>query len=250
MLAKVDLNIVDPVEPITFHISLAQIMSDMVCVVTGSKTYKYMKLEDKFHSFRAMHTQLFPHGRDNISEEYTCHAWAKNTVQLVVGTDRGEILVCAMSGEFLIYVPDSPRGKRIDSIQPYSQGLVLGGEAGKIWVYKGSEDENQVYEPFQKLWSGNRDHPKSHAMQIEPENITQMCITPEEDVLYYIDRNNQLLKTYMTFDGSDEAHWPSEYVQGVFHNEPIKGMDISLRKKTIVTCSANYVCVWNWGDKK
>ena len=120
MLAKVDLNIVDPVEPLTFQISLAQIMSDMVCVVTGSQTYKYIKLEENFRSFRALHTQLFPHGRDDISQEYTCHAWAKNTVQLVVATIKGDILICAMSGEFLIYVPDSPRGSRIDSIQPYS----------------------------------------------------------------------------------------------------------------------------------
>lgn len=67
MLAKVDLNIVDPVEPLTFQISLAQIMSDMVCVVTGSQTYKYIKLEENFRSFRLLHTQLFPHGRDDIS---------------------------------------------------------------------------------------------------------------------------------------------------------------------------------------
>ena len=69
-------------------------------------------------------------------------------MQLVVTTASGDILICAMSGEFLIYVPDSPRGKRIDSIQPYSRGLILGGEEGRIWVYEGTEDENEVYVPF------------------------------------------------------------------------------------------------------
>lgn len=35
-------------------------MSDMVCVVTGTGTYRYMKLEENFRSFREMHSQLLP----------------------------------------------------------------------------------------------------------------------------------------------------------------------------------------------
>ena len=81
MLAKIDLNVVDPhYEISTFQISLAQIMSDMVCVVTGTSTYKYMKIEDNFRNIREMHSQLMPHGRDDISQNYTSHAWAKDTV--------------------------------------------------------------------------------------------------------------------------------------------------------------------------
>ena len=121
MLSKIDLNVVDPhVEPLTFQISLAQVMSDMVCVVTGTSTYKYMKVEDNFRQLREMHSQLRPHGRDNVSQEYTGHAWAKDTVQLIVTTARGDILICAMSGEFRFYIPDSPKGYRIDCICPHS----------------------------------------------------------------------------------------------------------------------------------
>lgn len=89
-----------------------------------------------------MHTQLFPRGRDEISSEYTAHAWAKDKVQLVITTVRGDILICAMSGEFQTYIPESPRDDlRIDSILPFSHGLILGGEQGKIWVYEGTENE-------------------------------------------------------------------------------------------------------------
>ena len=49
-------------------------------------------------------------------------------------------------------------------------------------------------------------------MQIEPESIAQMCITPEENMLYYVDRNNQLLKTELILDGSDAEAVKSEYV--------------------------------------
>ena len=67
-------------------------------------------------------------------------------------------------------------------------------------------------------------------MQIEPESIAQMCISAEEDVLYYVDRNNQLLKTELILDDPEAEPGRSEYVQGPFHNEQITGMDICLRK--------------------
>ena len=90
-------------------------------------------------------------------------------MQLVISTARGDILVCGMSGEFQIYIPDSPRGKRIDSILPYSSGLIFGGANGKIWVYEGTEHDTQVYVPSQTLYSGDRDNPKD--MHIEPKSI-------------------------------------------------------------------------------
>ena len=77
-----------------------------------------------------------------------------------------------------------------------------------------------------------------------------MVITPEEDLLYYIDRNNQLLFTNLQLEASDPEAGKSEYVIGPFHNEPITGMDICLRKQLIVTCSVSYICIWNWNDRK
>ena len=57
-----------------------------------------------------------------------------------------------------------------------------------------------------------------------------MVLSPEEDILYYIDRNNQLLQTSLSYDGSDSEAGISIYVQGPFPNEKITGMDICLRK--------------------
>ena len=79
-----------------------------------------------------------------------------------------------------------------------------------------------------------------------------MVMNSTEDVLYYIDRNNQLLKLNLCLDGTDvdEDQKLSEYVHGPFHHEPITGMDICLRKQLIVTCSESYICIWNWAEKK
>ena len=78
MLAKVDLNVVEPnlEELRTFQISLHPVMG-LACVVTGFDTYHYMKLEENFRAFNVTHTELQT-GRDDISTEYTCHAWAKD----------------------------------------------------------------------------------------------------------------------------------------------------------------------------
>ena len=148
MLAKVDLSIVDPLDTSSFQISLYQ-TTQMVCVITGQNTYKYLKLEDNMRAFKETHSQLVPHGRDNISTDYTAHCWAKDLVQLIVATANGDILVCAMSGEFLIYIPGSPQGHRIDCLVPYSRGFIATGQDGYIWPFEQSQLENVVYRPQQ-----------------------------------------------------------------------------------------------------
>lgn len=131
ILAKVDFSIVDPVEPRSFQISLHPVMG-LACVVTGTNTYQFMKVEENFRSFNVVHSELQT-GRSDISTDYTCHCWAKDTTQLVVATAVGDILVCNMNGEFVIQVPDSPSlrvqdGIRIDTMVPYLRGLILAGE--------------------------------------------------------------------------------------------------------------------------
>lgn len=54
--------------------------------------------------------------------------------------------------------------------------------------------------------------------------------SPIDDCLFYIDKNNQLLKVALALDGTDVDSTKSEYVHGPFHHEEITGMDICLRK--------------------
>lgn len=149
----------------------------------------------------------------------------------------------------MIYVPDSPQGNRIDCVIPYSRGLILAGEGGTIWPFEATPNENLIYKPQQPaINSGDRDQPKK--IEIGPESITQMVINPIEDTLYYIDRNNQLLKVSLALDGTDPESTMSAYVHGPFHHEEITGMDTCLRKQLIVTCSASYIMIWNYFERK
>ena len=54
----------------------------------------------------------------------------------------------------------------------------------------------------------------------------------------------------IALDGTDVESTRSEYVHGPFHHEEITGMDTCLRKQLIVTCSASYICIWNYDEKK
>ena len=87
-------------------------------------------------------------------------------------------------------------------------------------------------------------------MKIDANNITNVVLNTTEDMLYYVDRNNQLLKLNIALDGTDVESTKSEYVHGPFHFEDITGMDICLRKQLIVTCSKSYICIWNYAERK
>ena len=123
---------------------------------------------------------------------------------------------------------------RIDCVESYSRGLILAGEEGTIWTFEGIDDEDLVYQLKEIVESKDRETPRE--IQIDPANITQMVLSPEEDILFYTDRNNQLLKVDLSLF-SKEDPGRSEYVLGPNHHEPITGMDICLRKQLIVTCS-------------
>ena len=77
-----------------------------------------------------------------------------------------------------------------------------------------------------------------------------MVINMTEDILYFIDDCNQLLKVNLALDGTDVESTKSEYVHGPFHEDELTGMDICLRKQLIVTCSKEYIIIWNWADRK
>ena len=249
MLAKIDLHVIDPVESPTFQISLAHIMADMVCVVTGQNTYKFMKMEENLRSFKELHSQLRPRGRQVVSQQYTAHCWAKDKIQLVIATATGDMIVCNMSGEFIICIQlNKPSyGMRIDALYPYSRGIIATGQDGYIWPFEASKEE--YYRP-QQAPICSKDRVKVNEMVIEAGSIASVVLNSTEDMLYFIDRNNQFLKLNIALDGTDVDSTMSEYVHCPFHFEEITGMDICLRKQLVVTCSKSYICIWNYADRK
>lgn len=80
MLARCKLGVMDPLDSIStasFQISLFY-TNKMVCVVTGTNTYRFLTLEENMKSFKENHSQIVPRGHENISTDYTAHCWAKD----------------------------------------------------------------------------------------------------------------------------------------------------------------------------
>lgn len=65
-----------------------------------------------------------------------------------------------------------------------------------------------------------------------------MVLSPNEDILYYVTRSNQLLRVPISFEGpSADTQAMEEAVHSPFHQSAITGMDVCLRKQLIVTTS-------------
>ncbi len=56
MKAKIDISVIDPIEPEIFQISMAHIITDPVVVVTGPNVFKYYKIEDRMRNFKEVHS--------------------------------------------------------------------------------------------------------------------------------------------------------------------------------------------------
>ena len=149
MLARMDLNLVNPpTEMGAFQLSTKKVTaSDLVCVVTGSQCYKYLKLEENLRSIVPVHDSITAAGGDGtFSDEFTCHEWSVEPLQLVLATAEGNIIVCGLRGEFILSVPNAP-GMRIDCMRSYSRGLIFTGEDGMIWPYEATAHEGQLFIP-------------------------------------------------------------------------------------------------------
>lgn len=66
---------------------------------------------------------------------------------------------------------------------------------------------------------------------MELDTCLSMALSPNnEDVLYFINKRNQLMKVNIALDGTDTEKTKFEYVHCEFHDKPVTGLDTCLRK--------------------
>lgn len=222
-------------------------------VVTGEQTYRFMKLSQDLHTIELVSQELAaaaPDGHE-VSRHYTTHTWTKDQMLLLVCTAEGDMLLCGQQGEFLRWLEDSPYGVAIHTMYSFSRGLIVAGAGGCIWAFEGSTDEARPYK-LQQPMICSEDRDRSLADNFDPENldIVSLVLNATEDMLFYIDRSNQLLKYAIQLDGTDIESTKSDYVHSPFHMNEITGMDICLRKQLIVTCSKRFINVWNYAERR
>ena len=120
--------------------------------------------------------------------------------KIIVGTDQGQIVICAPSGEVSRILGDYPgEDFYIEKILPYKHGFIIVGNKGQMIVYtnNGSEPSN----PFQQiaqLPNINDDKLSEEQKQIisavSNSKIKSIDISSGEDMLIFTTDNNQIYK--------------------------------------------------------
>ena len=79
-----------------------------------------------------------------LSDLYTCHAWAKATGDLLVCTDGGEILICSNNGSYKSYYLGSPVPKSILTCLAHDSGFVIATEDDLMLLVTEDDDRQPL----------------------------------------------------------------------------------------------------------
>eukprot|EP00398_MALV-I-01_sp_L67-1_P000447 gene447-864_t len=150
-------------------------------------------------------------------QNFTSHAWLYDE-SLVVGTDNGEILLFDNGGEFMEF-------KQILSCSP---------------MIKSEDQANQMYREARQI-----------SVNDANASICSLAITSAEENLAITTSTGQLLSVLLpSSDLMKDHEMHPEPVVTSFHNGPITGMDVCIRKSLVATCGADKsVRVWNYIDR-
>lgn len=210
-----------------------------ICILTGQKTYMFMKIETRGDgksdtlAFTVIHNalqwkekEISPH-----SNEYLTHCWT-NDATLIIGTDQGELLVVDSMG-FLVAIKKLP--SRIESIVPFSQGIIAGCKGPVVYTLEFLKDNTA--EPLRIL--------QTYPFKNQENSIVCLGIKPNiEGTVICIMSNKQIIKLGL-------ATKKKEKLISGFHSKGITGLDVCVRKPLIVTCSEDKtIRIWNYIEKR
>ncbi|EAS05472.2 WD40 domain protein (macronuclear) [Tetrahymena thermophila SB210] len=186
-----------------------------------------------------------------LSQDYTCHTWLTCDNNLIVCTANGEIIVCNENAEFIEVLKQSPvfinkQSWRIECINTYSKGFIVGAKDSSIYVYRATNDDKNRYEEVNRVLF------KQYS-DLKDLYVTGLSITPHsEDKIACSLSNNQIYSIKLKRDSiySSDSDEQIEQVSLAFHSGPINGMDICIRKPLIATCGKDKtIKVWNYEEK-
>lgn len=199
-------------------------------IATGEDVFRWYKLQDE--SFKVMATQLT--GISTHSSNYLSHCWLRDN-RLLVGTDRGELLVIENNCEVVTKIMVPLEDFQIYSIINYEGGFLAGGSKGRVVVYTMGSDERRVdYTLRNRVIHADRRTNcciKSMSVSFQTEELLVMALD-----------NSQLYSVHFHSDKED-----AEPMMQNYHSGAITGMDVCIRKPLVVTCGEdNSVRIWNY----
>ncbi|EQC42234.1 hypothetical protein SDRG_01070 [Saprolegnia diclina VS20] len=220
--------------------SFSNVDPSIVCC-TGINLIKFFRIVDT--AFRPM-----PMARVDATN-LLCHTWLKQKEdEVVVGTAAGDLLLFR-AGEFVCRLLASPGDSRsIVSMVSTSKGIVVGSDKSMVSLFLVNSDRNA---PATESLTFS----KSIKVESAISRVVGLTVSPNEDMVVAALASAQIyIFPYQMKDSfkTEEIealvtpfHRPGE--NGYLH---VTGMDICVRKPTIVTCGLDKtVRVWNYIDR-
>ncbi|KAH9523432.1 Cilia- and flagella-associated protein 57 [Bulinus truncatus] len=187
-------------------------------------------------------------------QNYLCHAWVSED-RIIVGTDSGKLLLFEageLKREFNLVTSETSTEESsshtfITALVSYSKGFACAFGYGTVYLYEKTEDKEffkKVREITIPLDPYNSQDPALNQQQL----FRHLAVSPSEETLVGSTDQSQLY--YLTLSSADLSKGDQasfEILSQVFHNAPILGLDVCIRKPLIATCSMDRsVKIWNY----
>lgn len=221
----------------------------------GNKVFKcYKKIDTVDENNKKVHTMKpvcssITNCPAELNTHYKCHTWLTCENFMALCTESGEIIICNENVEFMSCLPDSPiyllkQTWKPECITTYTKGFIVGGENCMIFVYKQTNDNLNPFEVVNRITVTKRLEFK--------DAVKGISITPHsEDKLVCSLSSQQIFQLKLKKENIYQEHEnQQELVSLEFHQGPINGMDLCVRKPLIATCGSDkFIKVWNYEEK-
>ncbi|KAI9149781.1 hypothetical protein H9P43_009960 [Blastocladiella emersonii ATCC 22665] len=193
-----------------------------------------------FKCYRYMEGSMRQFGSTKVeAKAYITHCWLTESRILASSTDGHLILFEGGEPKVDVINTHGPSGLHRDvfAILPYTRGFICGCQAGVLTIYDKTDEAS---------YRKSREYvlPEDQAV-----DITNMALTPNEEVLLVSLRNAQMYSMALGVSEVKMEDVRFELFGQPFHYGQVTGMDTCVRKPLIVTCSSDKsVRVWNYQD--
>ena len=100
---------------------------------------------------------------------------------------------------------------------------------------------------LQKGALGYDEDPAIGKIQVEGR-VTSMAMNSLEDKITFVTANSQLMSANIALDSNEEVVF--SYVHAKYHEGPVVGLDVCLRKQLLATCCNKQIKIWNYATKE
>jgi len=211
-----------------------------------------------FRHFRYSEGNLKPFNFQKMEpQNYLCHAWVSEE-RIIVGTDNGKLLLFEageLRNEFNLVQHDAKASSddnaatshQVSALVSYSKGFACAFGQGAVFLYEKTDDK-EFFKKAREIMIPPDPCNSQDPTLAQQQMIRCLTVSPSEETL--VASTDQAQLYFLTLSSADLSKGDSaqfEILSQIFHNAPITGLDVCIRKPLIASCSLDRsVRIWNY----